>query len=1095
MEQTLCEQSMALAKRLLHSYYCDGNVEDVVSVLAPDVLWVGAGEGQVMDNADDVAAFVRAGAGDLEPCEILRESYAARMIGDSVCVCQTTGTVRALSGIRAGFCANHRVSFVFERRGGELKLCNFHYSLAYAAIERDELFPTTRRESGELNKAAALRDRQLSLMMSQLSGGMMICHIDSAYNVKWISDSLCELLGYISQADFYEKTGGDPRGFVHEQDYENMCRRLELAVRTGEQYYVEYRVVSVDGSVMWMSERGRLIQDTDGENVIYSFNTNITETKTRQLANEQADLDAKRRAAFLTQLYDTVPCGIVQFTTDESHSVVSINRMTWEFYGFDSRQAYFDAIKSPFMLVLDEDREWITGKINSLTLDGENVSYTRKCVLLDGSVAWINVAMGRIINSDGIEVIQAVFTDITQIQQLRMARERDRLIENSSLRAAIHTAYPLIMNINFTSGTYDCFMQDGEFHGIPSRGGYDELIVDTTRRIHQSYRSIFCDTFSRPEVCRRFEGGAREIYLEFVIVSRSGGEHWLSVHLIYVQNPVSDDTLAIALVKVLDEQRAQQARQDQILRDALTSANAANNAKSEFLSRMSHDIRTPMNAIIGMSAIGRVKAHDPEAVLNCFEKIDTSSHYLLSLINDILDMTKIESGKMAITRSPFDIMEMLSEIRTIVQPQAREHGIRFEIRINEPIRKNYIGDALRVKQVLLNLLSNALKFTPRDGRIGVDVCERRVTGNIAHICFTVRDTGIGMTKQFMSRMFQPFEQEQRGSEYNSSGSGLGLSIVYNLAQLMGGTMSAVSHVGSGTTFTVELPFEQTQSDDTYEAAKNIRRRSVIEGLEILVADDDADVGEQVRAILEDVGAYVDYVPSGQEAISRTRAKLASGDCYDIAMIDLRMPDIDGIETTRRLRRAVGDDTMIIIISAHDWSDIEQQARQAGADCFISKPLMRANVYDTISRVQSLNPTGSVTQAIRPNRFSGECVLLADDNELNLEIARMLLEFSGLTVECARNGREAAELFESNAPGRFIAILMDIRMPEVDGLEATRRIRAMPRLDAVTIPILAMTANAFEEDKRAALEAGMNGYMVKPLDIKALLHELDKYKVC
>jgi signal transduction histidine kinase/CheY-like chemotaxis protein len=643
------------------------------------------------------------------------------------------------------------------------------------------------------------------------------------------------------------------------------------------------------------------------------------------------------------------------------------------------------------------------------------------------------------------------------------------------------------MSVNLTKNTYNCFIEDQNTYTNKRRGCFSELVNDSAALISPSYRDDFLSTFDRGNILECFSKGEREIYMELQQTGVDGAAHWISMHLVYVENPFGDDVMAINLIKVLDRQRTEKARQEQLLRDALASPNAANSAKSDFLSRMSHDIRTPMNAIIGMSTIGQLKIHDSSIVRDCLQNIDASSRYLLSLINDILDMSKIESGKMNVSRERFDFAELIGEITTMLFPQAMDLGLAFEVTPHEPLEQYYTGDPLHLKQILMNLLSNALKFTPPGGRVRVDIMEAKRRRGMAHIQFKVSDTGIGMSEHFHGEdISNRFEQETSETARDNIGSGLGLSIVYNLVQLMGGSINVESKKGSGTTFTFTLPLSLDSSEKERESKQKIYK--ALDGMEILVADDDPLVGEQAAAIFSGTGANMLWVDSGFRAVEEVKISLEKNRPYDATIIDWKMPEMDGIETCRRIRALTGPDTTIIIISAYDYSGVEAEARAAGVDRFITKPLFKSTVEKILTGISV--PTSNNLSPLKSKSLKGKRVLIAEDNDLNMEIAKSLLEMHGLTVETVENGALALEAFSASPHGYFSSILMDIRMPVMDGLAATRAIRALDRPDAAAIPILAMSANAFEEDKQAAAQAGITGYIVKPIDIHLLIRELE-----
>lgn len=949
-----------LARKILVTYFCDSDMEFMISTFAEDIIWLGGGAAQKAEGREAVAACFRAGKDDMIPFDMYDEQYEAMDLGGGSYLCEGVSRLKVKEGKEMLMDTIQRITFVFRENGEKLETVHIHNSVPFVAMQDEELFP----------------------------------------------------------------------------------------VQAAKEAYEELE---------------------------------------EQLRKRDEEYDKQTR--FLSQLYDTVPCGIIQFSTDEEYRIISVNRKVWQLYGFRSEKEYHKKIKNPFQLVLEKDRKYIKKLVDGLVINGKNVVYTRECRRVDGEPFWINVAMGRIANASGQEVFQAVLTDITQLKWLEMVQEQERVVENRSLRAAICMAYPLIMSINLTQNTYNCFIETQQSPMPARQGAYTDMVADAVARAHPTYKEDIARMFDREEVLRRFKAGEREQYIELQSMGVDNRYHWLAVHLIYVENPYNDDILAIDLVKMLDAQRSEQARQEQLLRDALTSAKAANRAKSDFLSRMSHDIRTPMNAIIGMTTIGQIKADEPESVRDCFHKIDSSSRYLLSLINDILDMSKIETGKMEIAHEQFNFAEFIEEINQIIYPQTVSRDIDYEVYHQEPLEKSYIGDALRLKQILMNLLSNSLKFTQRGGKISLKIREKKRTNGFSYLQFSVRDTGVGMSEAFQKKIFQPFEQEMQEGARNNVGSGLGLSIVYNLVQLMGGMIEVKSSKNRGTAFTITLPFQLVTDDEEREWKR--KKDELLKGLEVLVVDDDASVGERTSVILEEVGAHTVWVDSGYKAVEEVRRTMEQGSTYNIAMIDWKMPGIDGVETARRIRKLAGPDTMIIMISAYDWSSIETEAREAGVDYFISKPLFRATVYDAFAQ---LREKGSAeTGPKKHNRdFTGHRLLLVEDNELNMEIARTILEMHGFEVQPAVDGKEAVEIFGSMPPGFFSAVLMDIRMPVMSGLEATRAIRSMERKDAAAVPILAMTANAFEEDKTLAYDAGMNGYLTKPLDVNIILEELGKY---
>lgn len=527
-------------------------------------------------------------------------------------------------------------------------------------------------------------------------------------------------------------------------------------------------------------------------------------------------------------------------------------------------------------------------------------------------------------------------------------------------------------------------------------------------------------------------------------------------------------------------------RQQKILQDALLVAQKANDAKRDFLSRMSHEIRTPMNAIIGMSAVAFNYLDDKKRTADCLSKITFSSKHLLMLLNDVLDMSKIENGKLNIRQELFDLKNLVTSLADINYGLATAKGLAFEIVISGFKDEMLLGDSMRVNQILLNLLSNAIKFTPKGGSVRLEIRMLRSASDKIWLRFIVKDSGIGMKKEFLEHLYEPFEQADNGIARKYGGTGLGMAITKNLVAIMDGTIEVESQEGAGTTFMVDLPFGVSKVDKKTAAE--------MEEMRVLVVDDDNDTCEHAAVLLKGMGVNVDWALNGFEAIEKVRSACEDdGRCYDVCFIDWCMPELDGIETARRMRRYVDPDVLIIIISAYDWSGIEEQAKAAGVNAFIAKPFFASNLYNTLLTVSRKPELGfSAVGNKETYDFGGKKVLLVEDNELNMEIASELLKFVNLQVEHAENGKVAVDIFRNSKEKEYALIFMDIQMPLMNGYDAARCIRSSEHPAAGTIPIIAMTANAFNDDVQAAFDAGMNGHLAKPIDVEVLYKTIARY---
>ncbi|MBP7319751.1 MAG: response regulator [Lachnospiraceae bacterium] len=529
----------------------------------------------------------------------------------------------------------------------------------------------------------------------------------------------------------------------------------------------------------------------------------------------------------------------------------------------------------------------------------------------------------------------------------------------------------------------------------------------------------------------------------------------------------------------------QQKQQQNMLEAALLTAEQANSAKSDFLSRMSHEIRTPMNAIIGMSTIAAQSIGDDTQVADCIGKIGISSRFLLSLINDILDMNRIESGKMLLKNEKIPFEEFLNGINAICYTQAQAKNIDYENVVDSSVEDYYIGDAMKLQQVIINILGNAIKFTPHGGRVVLHVQQIKKDQFHAGIRFIVNDTGCGISEEFLPQLFEPFAQEHSGTTTMYSGTGLGLAICKSLVEMMDGHIEVRSIVGTGSEFTIDVKMGITEESRT-RYLNNPHYH--FEQLKTLVVDDDVTVCEQAMITLKEMKIKAEWVDSGAKAIQRVQEKWNQQQFYNMILVDWKMPGMDGIETARRIRAIVGPDVTIIIMTAYDWANIEQEAKLAGVNLLMSKPMFKSSLISAFERALG-KQTEAATQVTPDFRFDGKRILLAEDHPLNVEVAKRLLEARGFVVEHADNGLRALEMYTTTPVGYYDAILMDIRMPQMDGLQAANAIRHLTKETARTIPIIAMTANAFDEDVQKSKMAGMNAHLAKPIEPQLLYQTL------
>ncbi len=693
------------------------------------------------------------------------------------------------------------------------------------------------------------------------------------------------------------------------------------------------------------------------------------------------------------------------------------------------------------------------------------------------------------LRQDGKTVVNILGRDITS----------EKLAEEHAYRESIEKASIINSLSSMFFATYYMDLENDTFRPVMQKTAVSNILGDErsyTQGIHM-YAQNFVSIEDREEYlehvnCQKLLNSLSieqpvAAFEYRMIPDENNRRAWIRASIVLAET-TSDGRPKRALYVAQDvtESKLKEEQEQQALREACEAANYANAAKSDFMSRMSHDIRTPMNAIIGMTAIAGKYLEDKERVEDCLKKITVSSRHLLSLINEVLDMSKIESGKIDLTEEEVNLSDLIGNLVTMIRPSMQEKKHNLDVHITNVEHELVIGDTMRMQQIFMNILGNSAKYTNPGGNIEMEINERPSNMH-GYGCyeFVFRDNGIGMSKEFQEKLFEPFSRAEDSRVSKIEGTGLGMTIARNIARRMNGDISVESEIGKGTTFVVTLILKlvDTEEPDMDKLAD----------LPVLVVDDDKNASEMTCLILENIGMKGEYVLSGREAVQRVWEHHRSNQDYFAVILDWKMPEMDGIETARAIREKVGSDVPIIILSAYDWSAVEVEARRAGVNGFISKPLFKSRLVYLFNQIAEKDKNKEPEEeSFTKVNLNGKRILLVEDNELNREIAEEIIGETGVMVESAENGREALEKFEKSHAGYYDMILMDIQMPIMNGYEAVEAIRKLPRKDAVEIPIIAMTANAFTEDIQRSKNAGMNEHLTKPLDIEQLMKCLETW---
>lgn len=892
-----------------------------------------------------------------------------------------------------------------------------------------------------------------------------------------VNDSFCDTVNKTKS-----QVEGQRHAYIWNVEHDDpACIESERIVMEQKETLISEEIIQTGEGTKLLTTYKSPLYDLDGS-VMGTVGVAIDITREHAYAQELVE-----KNQMLEKLLTTIDCGIMCHTLDGSR-IISINRAALKILGYESQEELMaDGFNMVSPSVIDSDRIKLQEGIHSLKKPGDNVNVEYCIQHENGEIVHV---MGNIklIEENGELYYQRYLLDCTaqKLQEEREQSEKQR--RQMELIHALSIEYNLVCFFDLDTGT------------------------GTTLRINTCKNNILDSIFNRElvlEECmeRYIEAGVHEEDKDLLrqAVSRKMLEEELSektvCHINYrtsccgeiryfqmkaVRAGKWDKSHGVVIgFRSIDEETREEREKNALLEDALSQATLANKAKSTFLSNMSHDIRTPMNAIIGFTALAISHIDRKEQVEEYLKKIMTSGNHLLSLINDILDMSRIESGKIHLEEQPCSLPDILHGLRNIIQADIQAKQLNLFMDVVDIQNEEICCDRLRLNQVLLNLLSNAVKYTGAGGMVSMKVIEKSdAPAGYANYEFHVKDTGIGMNEEFLSHIFEPFERERNSTISGIQGTGLGMAITKNIVDMMNGSIEIKSKQGVGTECIVSFTFRLNSGPKEPQTIPELK------GLRALVVDDDFNTCDSVSWMLQQIGLRAEWTLSGKEAVLRTRQAVMRDDHYFVYLIDWLLPDMNGIEVARRIRQETGKDVPIIVLTAYDWSDIEDEAKEAGVTGFCSKPLFLSELRSCLHSIVNKDKAKEHPEPTRKALHTGH-ILLVDDNELNQEIATAILEEAGFSIEAAGNGQTAVDMLKASEPGHFQLVLMDIQMPVMNGYEATMEIRKLEDPALASIPILAMTANAFEEDKQEALKCGMNGHIAKPIDIEKLMETLDE----
>lgn len=968
----------------------------------------------------------------------------------------------------------------------------------YCGILRDVTEQIQNLQELESSRSTLLKqqNRELQYLNNTIPVGYHCCADTPDYDFLFVSNKFLKMLGYTRQ-EIKDLFDDKFRNMVHPADWEkNFGGEKSISIDQLTDLCFKYRMKARNGYI-WVEVHTDYVTNLGAP----FFQGTIMDITERIQLQEQVDASMK---AFQIAAKEA---GSLVFTYNRKEQIMYCDEEIAEYFGLSMNQpgVPYGIVERGNLVSADTADTYIMA--HEAILRGEKEA--------DGIIK-LNDTLGRehifelklqtIFDDDGqpSDLAVGVYRDVTeryqQVRELEQSKQellttkekmREESREQLDMIYALSRDYYTLWRLDLKNDLVFLRRQENlRTVAMPDRGqqvpsSYSEsLKVFAEKYVYPDDRETFLKEANLDCIRERLKTEeAFSIRLRRWDHGKNayGYVEWRFVHL----SDSAESQKALIAVKDIDGDVLQEARRQSLLKDALAQAEHANRAKTTFLSNMSHDIRTPMNAIIGFTGIAASHLDNKERVQDCLEKIMSSSNHLLNLINDILDMSRIESGKLTLQEKNCNLSERIHNLVNMIRPQMRAKRLEFFVDTIDVQDEDLIFDPLRLDQVLINILGNAVKFTPPGGVVSFIIrqSESAVPG-CGHYEFIIKDTGIGMSEEFLKHIFDPFEREKTSTISGIEGSGLGMAITKNTVDIMGGTIEIESQLAKGSTFIVSFDFRR----------QNIERREKqigeLEGLRALVVDDDFNICDSVTKMLEQIGMRSEWTTSGREAIYRAQKAHSDGDPFHSYIIDWLMPQMDGIETVRQIRKVIGNEAPIIVLTAYDWTEIEEEARAAGVTAFCNKPLFMSDLCNALLEVSQ--PGGKCDDLVKkPERsFVHKRVLVVEDNELNREIITEILETNGFEVESASDGSIAVEKVKESEENYYDLILMDIQMPVMDGYEATRLIRYLPRQDVTQLPIIAMTANAFEEDKERALQNGMNAHIAKPLNVAKLLLTLE-----